>query len=53
MSVRSGFNNAFSNLKMKVNIGASLWRGGQVTGEKFGVEIQQLLKELVDECLYV
>ena len=47
------FNDAFSNLKMKVNIGASLWRGGQVTGEKFGVKIQQLLKEFLDECLYV
>jgi len=47
------FNNAFSNLKMKANIGASLCRGGQVTGEKFEVKIQQLLKEFLVECLYV
>jgi len=32
---------------MTVNI------GGQVTGEKFGVKIRQLLKEFLDECLYV
>ena len=38
---------------MTVNIGASHCRGGQVTGEKFGVKIQQLLKEFLDECLYV
>ena len=47
------FNNEFSNMKMKVNVGASLWRGGQVAGENFGVKIQELLKEFLDECLYV
>jgi len=47
------FNNAYSNLKMKVNIGASLWRGGPMTGEKFGVKIQQLLTEFLEECLYL
>ena len=47
------FNNAFNNMKMPVNIGASHWRGGQGTGEKFGVKFQQLLTECLDECLYV
>jgi len=42
-----------SNLKLNLKTGPSHWRGGQVVGDKFGLKFRAVLKEFLDECLYV
>ena len=50
---RGFFKLALSNLKMNVKMGTSHWRGGQVIGDKFRLKFRALLKEFLEECLYV